>query len=347
MALLLIGMSACKKDNLETKSDPETAGVYVLHEGSWGMRNSGIDYYDVKKGTVITDYFEQVNGYPLGELAVQLKQYGNKIYCIVSGTDNAAESFLEVLDPSSLKSIRRIPFFDGTDAYLPRSIAFHGNKAYVTCFDGHIRRVDTASLAVDKELNIGGTLEGIAVANQKLYAARSDRLWSGDGSTISIIDLNTFTKIKDLEVGSNPKYLEVAPDGHVFVTVPGIGGNNYRFKKINTKTDMVMVSHHLEVDIFTIAADAGYATVGEWEDRKVKVFDTTTGQMGGDFIADKTSVTTPYGITVNPLNGDVLITDSGRPGDPEGTAYCFKPDGTLAYKFKTGQAPQQAVFIYK
>lgn len=346
MAFLVMGMSACKKDSLETKSDPETVGVYVLHEGNWNMGNSGIDFYDIKNDSLIADYFKKTNGYDLGESAVQLKQYGNKIYCIVSGTDGVSESFVEVLNPSNLKSIKRIPFFKGTDAYLPRSIAFSGGKAYVAGFDGYIRRLDTASLVVDKEIKVGGALEGMAIANQKLYVSNSDRFWTGDGSTLSIVDLKTFVLLKEIAVGSNPKYIDIAPDGNLFVTVAGINGGPFSFKKVDTKTDMVTASHEIEIDIFTVAENAGYAAVGAWDDRKVKMFDTTTGVMGKDFITDTTSITTPYGITVNSLNKDVLIADSRGYGDP-GMAYCFKSDGTLRYKFKTGQSPQQAVFIYK
>lgn len=347
MAFLVIGMSACKKDSLQTKSDPETVGVYVLHEGSWGMKNSGIDYYDIKTGTVSANYFKQVNGYDLGESAVQLKQYGNKIYCIVSGTDDAKESFLEVLEPSSLKSIKRIPFYNEAGPYMPRSIAFHGSKAYLTCFDGSIRRVDTASLTIDKEVKAGGTLEGLAIANQKLYAANSDRFWSGSASTLSVVDLNSFTKLKEIEVGSNPTVVEVAQDGNLFVTSPGVTGGTPTFKKIDTKTDVVTTTHKFESSLFTIAGNTGYAVVGPWGQRSVKAFNTTTGNLGNSFISDTTTIKTPYGLTINSLTGDLLIADSGLYGDPDGTAYCFKSDGTLAYKFKTGQAPQQAVFVYK
>lgn len=346
VAILVAGLSACKKDSLETKSDPETVGVYVLHEGTWGMKNSGIDYYDLKAGTVSTDYFKQVNGYNLGESAAQLQQYGNKIYCVVTGTEGVNESFLEILDPSSLKSIKRIPFYNEAGPYLPRSIAFFGGKAYVAGFDGYIRRVDTASLVIEKEVKAGGTLEGLAIANQKLYAANSDRLWSGNGSTLSIVDLNSFTKLKEIEVGSNPTVVGVALDGNLFVTSPGTAGGTPTFKKVDTKTDVVTASHKFETSLFTISGTAGYAVVGTWGNRSVKVFNTTTGQLGDNFITDNTSITTPYGLTVNSLTGDLLIADSGS-GDTEGMAYCFKTDGTLLYKFKTGQGPQQAVFVYK
>lgn len=347
VTFLVAGLSACKKDDIETRSNPETAGVYVLHEGTWGMRNSGIDYYDLKTGTVTANYFRQVNGYDLGETAVQLKQYGNKIYCIVSGVDNAPESFLEILEPSSLKSIKRIPFFTGTDAYLPRSIAFFGNKAYVAGQDGYIRRIDTASLSIDKEVKTGGTLEGLAIANQKLYAAKSDRSWSGTGSTVAVVDLSSFTILKEIEVGSNPTQIEVAHDGNLFVTAPGIGRGTPTFKKIDTRTDMVSTTHEFETTLFTLSEKTGYAAVGPYGATNVRLFNVNTGELGTGFITDTTSITRAFGITVNALNGDVLITDAGAPAATEGTAYCFKSDGTLSYKFKTGQGPQHAVFIYK
>jgi len=347
MAFLVVGLSACKKDSLETKSDPETVGVYVLHEGTVGQKNSGIDYYDLKTGTVSANYFKQVNGYNLGETANQLKQYGNKLYCVVSGINGASESFLEVLDPSSLKSIKRIPFFKGTDAYLPRSIAFSGSKAYVAGFDGYIRRIDTASLTIDKEVIAGRALEGIAIANGKIYAANSDLPYLGFESTLSVVDLNSFTKLKEIEVGSNPTRIELAPDGNIFVTVPGLWGGSPAFKKIDTKTDMITVTAQIEVGPFTISGNTGYAVVDPYGKKEFKAFNILNGQIGNNLVTDTTTIATPYGITVNSLNNNVLISDAMNYSRTEGRAYCFKSDGTLSYKFKTGPNPQQAVFIYK
>lgn len=347
VALLVVGLSACKKDSLETSSNPETAGVYLLYEGSYGANNSGIDYYDLKTGTVTHDYFNKVNNYSLGETANQLKQYGNKIYCIVSGSTNGNNSYLEVLDPSNLKSIRRIPFHKDKDTYLPRAIAFSGSKAYVACQDGYIRRIDTASLTIDKELKAGGTLEGIAIANQKIYASNSDWFWAGKGSTLSVVDLKNFSKLKEIEVGSNPTSVEVAPDGNLFVTAPGIGGGTSIFKKIDTRTDVVTSAQKFETTLFAVGEKTGYAAIGPYGSTQVKVFNLSTGEQGSNFITDNTSITNAKGITINSLNGDVLISDSGSYLATEGMAYCFKSDGTLSYKFKTGQGPQYAVFVYK
>lgn len=345
--LSLLLFQACKKDRDETPKEKETTGVYVLYEGSWGQNNSGIAWYNLKTGQSDPDFFKTVNGYNLGESAQDLEQYGNKLYCVVSGTQGEKKSFLEVIDLLTGKSIKRIPFFDANSEYMPRSIAFAEGKAYVSGFDGFISRVDTASLTIDGRLSAGHFLEGITVSNGKLYAANSDYYYSEDETTVSVVDIATFKKLYELEVGPNPTKMATAQDGSVYVVLSGNNTDAAAFKTINSNTDKVIASYNYFVGSLAVSGARVLMNVNPYTTPEIKPFDITSGVLGTNFITDGTLVSIPYSISINPLNGDVMIGDSKSYSSTTGEALCFSGDGKLKFRFTTAATnPNHTVFIY-
>jgi len=62
------------------------------------------------------------------------------------------------------------------------------------------------------------------------------------------------------------------------------------------------------------------------------------------FITDDTKLTTPFGIDVNPINGDVYITD-GKSYLTWGDVLCFNQTGKLKFRLKeVGLNPNKVVF---
>lgn len=350
-ALFILSLAlfqACKKDRDEAPKEKETVGVYVLYQGSWPNNNSGIAYYNMRTGQTEPDYFKAVNGYPLGESGQDLQQYGNKIYCVVSGTQGEKKSFLEVIDPATGKSLKRISFNSETTGYMPRYITFYKNKAYVSAYDGKIRRVDTASLAIDGEVQAGGAMEGIAIANNKIYTANSDHiLFPGvTKNTVSVVDIASFTKLKEINVSANPLKIVSTESGDVYVVSSG----NYAdilpaYQKISSQTDVVTATYQADISSLAVFGNAGYAITDPYSSPAIKSLNFSTGQLGSNFITDATSVTTPYGVTINTLNGDVVISDANNYG-PQGQAFYFSADGKLSFKFATGANPANAVLVY-
>ena len=119
LTIAILLASACTKDR-SLPSDPQpfaTAGVYVLCEGSFSSStnssNSSITYYNLATSTAINDYFKTQNGTDLGSNANDLKQYGSKMYCVITGTTSSTkDSYLEVININTGKSVKRIPFSD-------------------------------------------------------------------------------------------------------------------------------------------------------------------------------------------------------------------------------------------
>ncbi len=77
-----------------------------------------------------------------------------------------------------------------------------------------------------------------------------------------------------------------------------------------------------------------------------KVLDLEADTLVTDqFISDGTQLQTPYNIMVNPLNGDVYITDAGN-YVANGDVYCFDKNGKKKFSFEAGLCPASMVFRY-
>jgi hypothetical protein len=366
LAITLAGallVTSCSKDTaeIEPPTEPEvpqriitgTKGVYVLCEGLMGDNNSTISYYDIESGDSEKDFFKKVNGRPLGETANDLKAYGSKMYCVISGIQGKKQSYVEVIDIATGKSLKTISFNSETDGYIPRYVTFYKNKAYVSRYDGKISRIDTASMAVDGELQLmngndkAGGLEGLAVANGKLYVTNSNHPYYEKGlkDKVTVIDLDKFTKLKDIAVGYNPVKIAAADNGDLLV----VSWGNYAelapdVRRISSTTDAVTGTYDYNVGPLTINKNKAFL-ITDWNSG-IKTFDVALGTGGSDFIKDATSINTMYGVTVNPFNDNVLITDGNYFNGNTGHAFCFGANGKKKFDFVTAGLPQHAVFVY-
>jgi YVTN family beta-propeller protein len=345
--------SSCKKD--DDTIYPEinsTEGVYVLNEGNFGQSNSEITYYNINRNTADKNFYKKVNGTALGETATDLQRYGSKMYCVVSGMQGAPKSFVDVMNVATGKSIKRISFNSATDGYLPRSIAFYNGKAYVSRYDGKVSRIDTATLNIEADITLTPYLEGLAVANGKLYVANSDYLLSGK-NTVSVIDLRTFTKIKDITVTQNPVKVAAAPNGDIYVVSYGnyanVAGNLDRISSItDTKVSTGTVAG---VDYGSSMAFSTSKYLVSTTDATtfaplIKNLDLTNGALTGNFVSDDTKVGILYGLTIDDFSNDVYVADAISYTSAAGKVTCFGSNGRRKFSFETGVLPQHAVFVY-
>ena len=356
MAFSLVGitiLSACKKDRGDIVVDrvpSATLGVYVLCEGPYGIaNNSTITYYDIATKAVTQDIFKQKNGIALGSNANDLKQYGSKMYCVVTGTTvEAKDSYVEVIDIASGKSIKRIPFYDANKGFMPRYIQFNKNKAYVSSYDGFISKIDTAALTIETRVKAGEALEEVAIVNNKLYVTNSDFPPYSNllNTSVSVIDLNTFTKLADILSGLNPARISAVNSGDLFTVARGNYGDiKPAIGRISSVTDKQSEIKNADVSYLKIFGSLGFV-IGDWNDQFIRTLDLTTGLPGKDFITDGTKVVTPYSITVDFFNSNVFVADVNNYSKTEGKILAFNGSGKLQYSFVTGSIPQTAVFNY-
>ena len=345
LVLLAVCALACRKKPV-TPDNPtvERNGLYVMNEGVWNYNNSTISYYNLNAGEVTTDIFTAVNHRGLGDTGNDLQRYGSKLYCVVNTSEN-----VQVMDFYTAKVVGTVPL----QGKSPRRICFSGSKAYVSCFDGTVVRFDTASLAVEATVTVGPNPEGVCIANGKLYVANTGGYNAPDyGTTVSVIDLNTFTVTKDISVVLNPTRLYVSPDQQdIYLISSGDYGVYFDIKsclqKISPVTDEVVQTYNFELNNLAFYGNSAYFYSYDFnsEEYTIQVFDLATETIvNSHFITDGTTLNIPYGIVVNPQNGDVYISDAQN-FTVNGDVYCFGQDGKKKFSFEVGVNPSTMVFL--
>lgn len=349
--VLMAGFSSCKKDKMPViePGPVTTLGVYVLNEGYFSMvnnrANSSISYYDMASKMVEKDYFKKQNGIDLGFNANDLQQYGSKLYCVITGTTpEAKDSYVEVMSTATGKSLKRISFSDDKVGFLPRYVMFYKDKAYVSSYDGKIAKVDTATLSIDSRIAVGGALEQMAIVNNKLYVANSDHFMykTSNNASLSVVDLNTFTKVKEIPVPINPTRISATTSGDLFVVTRGVfNGASPTLTKVSSVTD-TKISENDKINVeFLMINENNAFVIGDYTDPFLNLFTIATGTVGSKFVTDATDVKNPYGVTVNTLGRDVFVGDSGA-----SKFFCFGADGKNKFSFETGDVPKLAAFRY-
>ncbi len=361
-----IAFTACddeipRENGGDTPTETSVSGMYILCEGLFNTNNSTLSYYDFRKGEMVSfqdedkrgddktsyDFFKMQNGRKLGDTANDLQRYGSKLWCAVN-----VSSQIEVMDVATGKSLRQIPLFNESGVgRQPRYFAFHQDKAYICNFDGTVARIDTASLAIDGIVKAGRNPDGICAANGKLYVSNSGGLdTSNPDKTVSVIDIETFTETKRIELRENPGTILADAYGNVYAVSRGKydeSKSDYdcRLHRINSETDKVIADYDLPVLSFTVSGTKAYLYSYESGEDAIPVMDTRTGQIIDDnFIKDGSRFTHIYNIAANPSNGDVYICDAQN-YTVNGLVYCFGKDGKRKFTLDAkGLNPNSLVF---
>ena len=332
-----------------------TLGAYVLNTGNWDGNDAGIQYLDFQTGELSEDLYAAANGEGLGDLGQDLCVYGSKIYVTVSNSSKVA-----IMDRNCrlLKSIS-VTASDGTPIN-PRYMTAYEGKAYFTAYDGTVSRIDTTSMSVDGKLNLidAGAQTGydhpeaITAANGKLYVNISGY---GSGKWLSVVDVASFTKLKDIEIVLNP-YTQciTAEDGYVYFVSngnyagkPSLTPEQYVYgtmQRLDPETDQVEQVCH--ATYIANAGDKMYILYSEYylpEVARAYVRDLKTGAES-EFI-DMADLQSANGLAVDPASGDVYVFDA--PYGAASDVHVYGADGTLKRTFEAGMSTSKMVFVTK
>lgn len=242
---------SCKKEQEETIESPAILknGMLVLNEGLFQLNNSSLTWVDFGAGTSNDQFFTQKSGRLLGDTGNEMLRYGNKIYVVVN-----VSSTIEVLDAITGNSIKQISMQANGNSKQPRSIRFFGSKAFISCFDGFVDVMDTATFQIESRIPVGLNPDQMTISGQYLFVSNSGGLNAPVmDSTISVIDLIAKSELTKIVVGKNPGSIVTDYEGDVYVVTRG----NYstipsRLNKIDQDEFIVLDSYDFDASKITL-----------------------------------------------------------------------------------------------
>ncbi|WP_434035336.1 YncE family protein [Formosa sp. 4Alg 33] len=350
-------------DDSQTPEVPDVntvlKGFYLVNEGNMSMNKASLDYMDFETGEYKHERFKannptEVGG--LGDVANDIGIYGSKMYIVVNASNK-----VEVLDVNTgvrLKQInvdncRYITFYEGK-AYLSTYLGTIGDPNSPL---GQVNEIDTTSLTITRKVDVGRQPEELVAYDNKIYVANSGGYSPPEyESTISVIDIPSFTETKRIEVAKNLHRLKIDSEGDLYVSSRGdYFETPSNLFVVDTKTDQVKKTFNLAASNFTIHNDIAYIYSTEFSYLtggfviSYNMLDTKTETvLEGSFIAEGNEdlIQTPYGIAINPDNEDIYITDAKDYFSP-GDLYCFDSEGEFKWKVETGDIPSKIQFVYQ
>jgi DNA-binding beta-propeller fold protein YncE len=373
--LVLCSLTSCRGDDivfpseydvLPISSRPESSfapdepiGIYLLNEGNMGSNKASIDYVDFCNGCYIRNIYGERNPdviKELGDVGNDIQVYGNRLYAVVNCSHK-----VEVMD---LRTCRRIGQIDIPNC---RYIRFKGDKAYVSSYVGPVSidpnaqlgaifELDTATLKITREVTVGYQPDEFEIINNFLYVANSGG-YRGPyyDSTISVVSLDNFRQTQKLPVCINPHRVRRDQYNQLWITSRG----NYKdvpslLTCLSTNT-LAKSTYPIAVSEMVFYGDSMYFYGVNWSDKvqnnliSYGIFNIRTKELVTDhFITDGTekNIKIPYGILVNPYNGDIYVTDA-KNYVSSGTLYCYSPEGKLRWSVRTGDIPAHMCFVYR
>ena len=343
LILVVLVLFSCKKEEpMPCVDETLQNGMVVLCEGLYQQNNSSISWVNFQDNSVTNSLFVTRVNRQLGDTGNDIQRYGGKIYIVVN-----VSSTIEVLNASSFASIKQIEMIDNGTAKQPRSIAFYGSNAYVSCFDGYVDVIDTASLTITQRIPVGTNPEGITVANGKLYVANSGGL-NGPvmDSTVSVIDLSANAEIQKIVVGLNPGGMITDQDGEAYVITRGnYGSIPSRMVRIDTQNDLVAEQFNFDASGFTAMNNkflVHYYDYGTSQS-SVGLFNPASEILESASYMDMSNVNTVYGVQYNATRNRIYLMDAMNFTN---TGYVREYDASGSYiqSFHVGLNPNKVVF---
>ena len=359
----------------------EPIGMYLLNEGNMGSNKATIDYLDFCNGTYIRNIYGERNPNvikELGDVGNDIQVYGNRLYAVINCSHK-----VEVMDARTCRRIGQIDIpncryirFQGDKAYVTSyvgPVSIDPNAQL-----GAIFEVDTATLSVTRKVTVGYQPEEFEIIGNYLYVANSGGYRAPEyDSTLSVVDLTDFRQIKKIPVCVNPHRVRKDQYNRLWITSRGdhkdVQPQLVCFQPLSNSSSErpiggtpsnshIVASYNISPSEMVIVGDSMYYYGSHWSDETMSnqitygAFNIQSSITNNQypisniqsFITDGTekNIKIPYGIQVNPYNGDIYITDA-KNYVSSGQLHCYSREGKRKWSVRTGDIPAHMCFVYR
>lgn len=337
----------------------EIEGFYLLNEGNMGLNKSSLDYYDATTATYHRNIYAERNPNvvkELGDVGNDLQIYGSKLYAVINCSHK-----MEVMNADDATRVVKI------DIPNCRYVVGHKGYVYVSSYVGPVQidptapkgavfKVDTLTMNVVGNVEVGYQPEEMSVIGNKLYVANSGGYRIGNyENTVSVIDLDKFEvcDVLELEGVQNLHRMDVDSKGRLWVSSRGdYYGSVSTLVVVDPQSGKILKNMNIPVSNMWVDDDVAYIISSEYskvteteEITYAKVDMLNMEILSRQLITDGTDkkIKIPYGIAVNPVTKDIYITDA-KSYVVSGTLYCFDKNGVKLWQQTAGQIPNSFAF---
>ena len=320
---------------------------YIINAGNWSGDKSTISAYDKYSDQVINGYYKSVNGVDIVSNIQFAYHYNNKIYLL----GNEVDEVFFVDDKTFVQTKNSIK----DDIVGPRYCQGNGNFLYVSCWGGdvwadqsisYIARIDLTTNTVVEKIPMAGGPEGLAIANNKLYAALNYK------DSVAVMDLATESiSYITLPAGNIPSYFLKDNQDNLYLnlgrglsdetTQTGLGYINTATDELDAVYNLDGVSSSSYVNVMSANSDFSkiYIMTSGFDEfwnisGGIEVFDILTKTFDSNAFVDHISGINGIGYYDHKVISFIAPNVTGN-----GKMLTYNEDGTLHKEYETGIAP--------
>ncbi|MDE6352281.1 MAG: glutaminyl-peptide cyclotransferase [Muribaculaceae bacterium] len=312
-------------------------GLFITNEGNFQYGNATLSYYDPATNQVQNEVFFRANGMRLGDVAQSMSIYDNKGWIVVNNSH-----VIFAIDLNTFKEVGRIE-----DLTSPRYIHFLSDeKAYVTqLWDNRIFIVNPKKYEITGYIQVpdmtmeSGSTEQMVQYGKYVYC----NCWSYQNRIIKI-DTETDEVVDQLTVGIQPTSLVLDKNDKMWtITDGGYEGSPYGYEAPSLYCiDAATFKVERQFKFKKGDAPSEVQLNGErdklyWINNDIWCMDVTANRVPVRPFLEYRD-TKYYGLTVNPVNGEVYVADA-IDYQQQGMIYRYSPEGELIDEFYAGIIP--------
>ncbi len=354
---------------VEINHNADPVGMYVLNEGNMGSNKSTLDFVDFQNALYVRNLYAERNPTvikELGDVGNDIQIYGNKLYAVINCSHK-----VEVMDARTCRRIGQI------DIPNCRYIRFARGNAYITSYVGPVSidrdaqpgavfRVDTVSLEVTGKVTVGYQPDELEIMGEYIYVANSGGYRGGasDGEydyTVSVVEMYGMKQVQQIPVGINLHRIRKDNYGKLWVSSRGdyksVASRLFVLERKSMNSSEMIVTDTLNIPCseMVIQGDSLYFYCVEFNEQTEKnnvsygIINVRTKELlTKSFITDGTEkdIEVPYGLQINPVNGDIYITDA-KNYVSSGQVHCYDKNGKRRWSVRAGDIPAHMCFLYR
>ncbi len=339
LLLLLAGATACMKWDYgnEESFHLSRRGLFITNEGNFQYGNATLSYYDPDNKTVENELFYRANAMKLGDVAQSMTIRDGIGWIVVNNSH-----VIFAIDIETGKEIGRI-----TNLTSPRYMHFLSDeKAYVTqIWDNKIFIVNPSTFEITGYIQCPnmtmeqGSTEQMVQYGRYVYV----NCWSYQNRILKI-DTTTDSVVDELVVGIQPTSLVIDKNNKLWsVTDGGYQGSPYGYEapslyKIDAERFKIEKQFQFKLgDAPSEVQLNGTKDKLYWINDDIWEMDINAVEMPSEpFLHARGTIY--YGLTVDPVNGDIYIADA-IDYQQQGMVLRYSSDGKELDRFYVGIIP--------